>query len=221
MNVLVVAAHPDDEVLGCGGTIARHTQNGDEVSVIFMSDGETSRPGSTTSDIQKRLEQAYAAAEILGIKNIFKLSFNDNKMDQVALLTIVQALEKTIKPLSPEIVYTHHAGDLNIDHSLTHRAVLTACRPVPGSTIKKLVSFEVPSSTEWSSPHSEPFMPNYFIDISQQLDIKLKALNVYTDEIKNYPHPRSRQQLKYLAHLRGGSVGVEAAEAFMLIRSIL
>ena len=169
---------------------------------------------------QLKLE-AEQAAKILGIKKVYFECFPDNRFDTVPLLTIVKAIEEVKEEIKPAIVYTHHHGDLNIDHQITIKAVLTACRPVKGETVREIFSFEVPSSTEWSYPEAQNyFMPNVFVDITETLDRKIDALKVYQGEIRVYPHPRSTEALRTTAMKWGSTVGCEAAEAFELIRAI-
>jgi len=217
-RILIIAAHPDDEVLGCGGTIARHVDAGDSVEVIFVADGVTSRPACPQSEIAKRQEAARTALGILGVHRQHQLAFPDNRLDTVPLLDIVQALERLITLIAPEVVYTHHHGDLNVDHRRVHEAVLTACRPQPRNCIREIYSFEVMSSTEWNSSGKQPFIPQMYIDISAQLTRKLEALAAYGDELRQAPHSRSIEHLRSLATHRGHEVGMLAAEAFSAIR---
>ena len=217
-TVLVVAAHTDDEALGCGGTIARHVAEGDAVHAVFMADGVTSRPNSEPNDQQRRIAAAKRAHEILGFQQVVYLDLPDNRMDSVPLLDVVQSLEVVIQKIVPTVIYTHHHGDLNIAHRTTHHAVLSACRPVPGSTVREICGFEVLSSTEWATPQQEPFVPNVYVDITAYLDIKLRALEAYKLEMRPAPHSRSIEHAEYLARHRGNSVGVEAAEAFVAVR---
>lgn len=219
-KILIVAAHADDEALGCGGTVARHTAEGDEVHAIFMADGVNSRANSAVDDLPRRMAAAMQAHKILGLKSVKYLEFPDNCMDSIPLLKIIQTLEKAINTISPQIIYTHHYGDLNIDHSITHRAVMTACRPQPERVLEAIYCFEVLSSTEWATPALEPFLPNVFIDISDYLNQKIQALHAYKLEMRSAPHSRSIEHAECLARHRGNSVGVGAAEAFMLIRQI-
>lgn len=217
-KILVVAAHPDDEVLGAGGTIAKHVSEGDEVYALVLGDGEMSR-GAGEKGINKRKAQSAEAAEILGIKKVFFESFPDNQFDSVPLLKIVKSVEKALLKVKPETVFTHHGEDLNIDHRLTFQAVLTAARPQPGFFVKQLFSFEVLSSTEWQEKKkNKAFCPNYYIDIHDFIDIKVKAMEAYKDELKPYPHPRSAEGIKILAKYRGLEVGLKYAEAFQAIR---
>ena len=184
-SILVIAAHPDDEVLGCGGTIVKHIQNGDEVHVLIIAEGVTSRdeernPIRRKESLSKLKKMAHKAHKILGINNIKLMDFPDYRMDSVDLLEIIKAVEKEINIVKPEIIYTHHYGDLNIDHRITHQAVLTACRPEPLRCVKRILTFEVQSSTEWQSPNiGTVFSPNVFIDISDTLSLKIDALKAY------------------------------------------
>ena len=220
-TVLVVAAHPDDEILGCGGTIARHAARGDNVSLLFLADGETSRPGAGTADIEKRQAAARKAAEIVGASIFDFADFPDNRLDGVELLTVVRRIEAAIGELAPEIVYTHALADLNIDHQTCHRATLTACRPLPGRSVRRLLAFETLSSTEWSAEAmAVRFCPTLFIDIGDHLAQKLEALDCYDDELPPFPHARSREAVEALARRRGAEVGCPAAEAFQIIREI-
>ena len=217
--ILVVAAHSDDEAIGCSGTMAKHVSAGDQVHVLFMTDGVGSRKG-IAREVNNRLSSAEKAAKILGVASMQNLSFPDNQMDTVPLLDITQAIEKKIVGIQPNVIYTHHVGDLNIDHQVTHRAVMTACRPQPGSCVKEIYAFEVLSSTEWQTPGLMPFVPNVFVDISDYLEKKVATINAYCEEMREIPHSRSIEHLIALAKHRGYSVGVGAAEAFMLIRGI-
>lgn len=218
--VLVVAAHADDEVLGCGGSIARHAAAGDQVHVIFVADGVTSRPVAEEEELARRQRATEVAGKLLGISSSYFLGLPDNRLDSVPLLDIVQPLEALIGELAPEIVYTHHYGDLNLDHRLTHQAVMTACRPQPRATVREILTFEVMSSTEWNSTGHTPFLPNLFVDIGEHLEFKMRALEAYELEMRASPHSRSLVHLRCLARHRGNSIGVEAAEAFMVMRMI-
>jgi len=225
MNVLVVAAHPDDEVLGCGGTIAAHARRGDEVRVLLLAEGITSRHAGRSGATRGELARLHAAAEkanqLLGVKKLILQKFPDNCMDTVPLLEVVRAVESVMKAFPPEVVYTHHAGDLNVDHRIANQAVNTACRPLPGQSARTLLYFEVPSSTDWQpSAAAMPFAPNWYSDISATLPLKLKALRAYAAEMRPWPHARSLESVEALARVRGASVGVKAAEAFALGRHL-
>ena len=220
-TVLVVAAHADDEALGCGGAMLRHSQGGDAVHVLFLADGETARGAQTSGKIAARREQAVAACAILGAERPQFLDFSDNRMDTVALLDIVKAVETVIDAVKPVIIYTHHGGDLNVDHRIAHQAVMTACRPQPGSTVRSIYAFEVASSTGWAGPSHAPFVPARFVSVAGQMEGKRRALQCYADEMRPFPHIRSIEAIEALAHWRGASVGVPAAEAFEVIREVV
>ena len=218
--VVVVAAHADDEVLGCGGAIARHVFQGDVVHVVFMSDGVASRAENSPVDLQRRNQARDKALGILGVTHCHALDFPDNRMDGVPLLDVVQALEPIIDRVRPERVYTHHNGDLNVDHRITHQAVMTACRPLPQSSVREILAFEVISSTEWATPALAPFLPNAFVDITDYLPRKLAALAAYHMEMRPEPHSRSVAHAEVLARHRGSCVGLKAAEGFVLARFV-
>jgi LmbE family N-acetylglucosaminyl deacetylase len=222
-SVLVVAAHPDDEVLGCGGAMARHRQAGDRVAVLILADGITSRGGGDAeARIGERRQAAQDANAILGVTDVTLLSYPDNRMDAVALLDVAQEIERVMARCRPTVVYTHHAGDVNVDHTRTHEAVLAACRPQPGQTVRRLLFFETPSSTEWRPPGSAAiFAPNWFVDIGGTLEAKLKAVAAYHAELREFPHPRSLAAIEHLARWRGASAGLAAAEAFALGRQVV
>ena len=192
--------------------------------VAFLADGVFSRAGEQTVqqlELTSRRAAAQKACEILGTKSVSFGDFPDNRMDTIPLLDITQAVETLIAKHQPEMVFTHHAGDVNIDHRRLHEAVVTACRPQHGHPVKTLLCFEVPSSTEWQLPGSATaFTPNWFVDISATLIRKLAAMEAYAEELRAWPHPRSRQGVAHLAHWRGATVGVDAAEAFILGRQL-
>ncbi len=215
-NILVIAAHPDDEVLGCAGTIIRHSSNGDNVGVLYVADGVGARNELFEENIKKRKQSAEQALQILGAQNLGFLDFPDNRLDSVPLLDIVQKIEVIIRNFLPHVVFTHHSGDLNIDHEIVSRATMTACRPIPGSSVKEIYTYEVMSSTEWALDGSA-FIPNYFVDINEFWDRKKSALDVYNDEMRISPHTRSIKHLESLAIHRGNCVGMEKAEAFQML----
>ena len=219
-QILVIAAHPDDEILGCGGTIARHVENGDNVDILFLADGVTSRGGvQDNKDIIEREANGEKACSILGANVIKFAKYPDNKMDTIPFLDVVNEIEMVIKQLKPVVIYTHHVGDLNIDHQITHKAVMTAARPQPGCVVREIYSFEVLSSTEWSTPSPASFfIPNRFVDISMTLSKKLFALKSYNCEMHEFPHSRSVESVSILARHRGAAMGMDAAEAFKVER---
>lgn len=223
-DILVIAAHPDDEVLGCGGAIARHALAGDSVRVVIMAEGVTSRTAPTAqSEVLGQLKVAATKAnQILGANELIMEGLPDNRIDSMDRLAVIQRVEAHIERWQPSIVYTHHVGDVNVDHQLVHHAVVTACRPQPLCCVERLLFFEVASSTEWQPPGSGvPFQPNWFVDITETLDAKLAALDAYRVEMREWPHPRSLRAVEHMARWRGASVGVTAAEAFSLGRQIL
>ncbi len=225
---LIIAAHPDDEVLGCGGTIAKLAEQGGAVHLAFLADGVGARrtPEATPSAEQQqaldhRRRAAQRAADSLGAASVSFDDLPDNQLDSIPLLDITQRVEALIARHRPGTVFTHHAGDLNIDHRRVHQAVVTACRPQRGHPVRTLLTFEVPSSTEWQPLGSgATFAPNWFVDISATLARKLAALDAYAEELRAWPHPRSRQGVEHLARWRGATVGCEAAEALVLARRL-
>jgi len=219
-TVVIFAAHPDDDILGCGGTIAKLTQEGLKVHVVFLADGESSRDdiGDIDNLILQRKQNAKDALHILGCDSIEFINFPDNRLDSLDLLDVVKRIEGFIDAFKPYTVITHYKHDLNIDHQITHNAVVTACRPQPGYCVKELLFFEVPSSTEWNL--SNAFMPNYYVDISSTLSLKIEALNKYKNEMRSFPHPRSIKAIESLSYYRGASSGCGAAEAFIIGRKI-
>jgi len=220
-NILIVAAHPDDDVLGCGGTISKHVKNGDIVHTLFLSDGVTSRLNfGSKNNVDVRTNFAINASRLLGSEDPTFIGFPDNMMDTVPLLKIVQAIESHISMIEPVVVYTHYSDDLNVDHQITHKAVMTACRPKPNFCVKKILSFEVLSSSEWSIGCNS-FKPNYFVDISDTIKEKISAFKEYKTEILSFPNSRSIESIKALGIMRGGSVGMSVAEGFMVERILL
>ena len=222
-KVLVVAAHADDEVLGCGGTMAKHADQGDDVAVVFLTDGVGSRGvGELDSqNIKLRDCAAKKALDILGVKLLTRLDLPDNAMDSIPRIEVIKALEAVIDSYKPDVIYTHHGGDLNIDHRRALEAVLTSCRPQPGNAVNKILSFEVASSTAWQGcSQLTPFVPNYYVQIGQFLNQKIAALEAYQEEMREFPHARSIVALECLAKWRGSQVGYSAAEAFVVERMI-
>lgn len=218
-TILVVAAHPDDEALGCGGTMARFAAQGAAAHVLFLSDGVNARGGVADGAVEERRRMGDRAAEVLGARPPAYLSFPDNRMDAVNLLDIVVAIERHASALRPDAIFTHYAHDLNIDHRRCAQAVVTAFRPMPGQPVRSIYGFEVASSTEWAFGAAGPeFAPNVYFDVSDHLQKKIAALHIYAEEMRPFPHPRSVGGVEALARWRGASVGVAAAEAFSLMR---
>jgi len=225
-TILVVAAHPDDEILGVGGTVARHVHEGDRVHSLILAEGSTSRGDSRdhvahATQIEALREAARGAARCLGAEPPSFAGLPDNRMDQLDLLDVVKEVEAVVEALAPAVVYTHHGGDLNVDHRITHQAVLTACRPLPGTMLEAIYWFETVSSTEWATPDiGAAFLPNHFVDIAEHLEQKRQALACYAQEMRPFPHARSIENVEHLARFRGGSVGFQAAEAFSVARQL-
>ncbi len=223
-TVLVVAAHPDDEVLGCGGTIARHAETGDDVHVLIMAEGATSRyptrdANALAGEIEALRAAARNAAGILGARPPRFEGLPDNRLDGMDLLDVVKLVERAVRDIEPVVVYTHHCGDLNLDHRIVHQAVVTACRPLPDHPVRRVYAFETVSSTEWaSSAIGEVFRPSRFVDIANQLDRKMRALDCYETEMRPFPHARSTDTVAALARVRGAAAGIAAAEAFVVVR---
>jgi LmbE family N-acetylglucosaminyl deacetylase len=224
-NILVAAAHPDDEILGCGGALARlcAIENGARATILLLGEGPTARSGGDSPCIRSQARSsALAAAAAVGVRDVLFAGFPDNRFDTLPLLDIVKEIEAVARETRPNLVLTHHAGDLNIDHSLTQRAVMTAFRPLPGERPPLILSFEVLSSTEYNAPGaSTDFHPNVYVDITDFLEAKQNALRAYASETRPWPHPRSHEGVEHLARLRGSQCGLRAAEAFMLCRAVL
>ena len=224
--IAVIAAHADDEVLGCGGAIAKFVKAGCQVHVLLLADGETSRSDLDPKDYDKaqkvRNKAAMRANEILGTTSLTMLNFPDNRMDGVDLLDVVKAVETFIAEHRPNVVITHFSNDVNIDHQITHQAVVVACRPQPNHCVEELLFMEIVSSTEWIPVTGQVlFSPNYWVDITESIDIKMAALNAYKDELREFPHPRSVDGVKALSTWRGCTVGVASAESFIVGRIIV
>ncbi len=222
-KILVIAAHPDDEILGLGGTIRIMSNRGYQINCAILGTGISSRyknPDAVSSEKYGLLRRnALNSSNIVGYTQVDFFDFPDNRFDSIDIIDIIKEVEKLVQKYKPEIVFTHHYGDLNIDHRITNLAVMTAIRPYTFTDVKKIIVFETPSSTEWTFHSSGPtFEPNYFIDITNTLDSKLAAMKEYETEIRDYPHPRSLGSLRNRASFWGNIVGVEYAEAFMIIR---
>ncbi|NSJ91740.1 PIG-L family deacetylase [Coprococcus sp. MSK.21.13] len=223
-KILVIAAHPDDEILGVGGTVLKHSVNGDKCFALILGEGMTSRYDkrelADSIKVEKLHEDTYKAGEIIGYKKIYMENLPDNRFDSIPLLDVVKIIEKYIEDIKPDIIYTHFGGDLNIDHKITFEAVLTASRPIGQEYVKEIYAFETVSSTEWNFNGRDGFKPNYFVDITETLDMKLKAMECYKSELKEFPHPRSNKNLKASALKWGSVVSRMYAEAFQVVRII-
>jgi LmbE family N-acetylglucosaminyl deacetylase len=219
MTVACVVAHPDDEVLACGASLARHARLGHRVETLIMATGLDARGSASAQAHDAHRQAAVAAAAKLGIPSPRHAGLPDNRLDTVALLDVIKLVEIFFSEIDPHVVYTHHRSDLNVDHRVVHDAVLTAGRPLPGSGIRRILAGETLSSTEWQPVNASPFTPTVFHDASDVVDAKVAALEAYAGEIRPFPHPRSSEAVRALAAFRGVQSGYPAAEAFMLIRS--
>jgi LmbE family N-acetylglucosaminyl deacetylase len=218
-SVLAVVAHPDDEILGCGGALALHVEQGDSVTVLILGEGMRSRDDFSDGSVAELHAAAVTAGAELGIEDVRLERLPDNAFDSVPLLDVVKLVEAAGRSVKPTVVYTHHPGDLNVDHGITTRAVLTAFRPLPGALSRTLLAFETLSSSEWNyAPGAPRFRPQWYVDISRVLDRKIRALEAYGTEIRDYPHPRSSRGVEIASRRVGLDVGVEHAEAFEVMR---
>lgn len=220
-KILIIVAHPDDEILGCGGTSAKLSLE-NQIHILILVDAITSRKDNISESELKELKQTtIKATEILGIRDIYFENLPDNSFDSIPLLKIIKKIDAYISKINPDIIFTHHHSDLNIDHRLTFQAVLTCCRPQPNFNHPDIYAFEIPSSTDWQNITGDNiFKPNVFIDISNTINLKLKALESYKSEMQEYPHSRSIKGVKIMAQDWGRKVGRNYVEAFELIRSI-
>jgi LmbE family N-acetylglucosaminyl deacetylase len=225
-KILVVAAHPDDEVLGVGGTMRKFADMGINTNVLILGEGETSRAASRNEtnkdDIISLHKDTMSASKIIGYKNVSFADFPDNRFDSADLLEITKKVEYYIEKFNPDTIFTHSNADLNLDHRITNGAVLTATRPIKNNAVNEIYVFETPSSTEWNfDSNGKIFKPNVFMDISDTMQKKLSAMACYKGEVRDYPHPRSLIALKILAARWGIVVGRKYVEAFELIRKII
>lgn len=223
-KVLICVAHSDDETIGCGGTIAAHIKNKDQVFCAYMTDGVGARSSKKKEIlIKERFKNSELASKILGFVWLHQYcgNFPDNALDSVRFLDIVKKIECVKKQIKPDIIYTHNPSDLNIDHKIVAEATLTAFRPMAGETWQKILAFEVPSSTDYGYfKKNNIFVPNYFNNIDPYWNKKNKALLAYKNEIKKYPNSRSLKGIKSLAYLRGSQNGIKMAEAFQILKEI-
>ena len=218
-KILVIAAHPDDEVLGCGGTLLKHAKNNDKILLLFATDGESSR----TSDKKKifyRKKQAIKVARIINAQKPLFLNFPDNQLDKINMLKIAKLFAKIVERFKPDIIYTHHYNDLNIDHRLTFEATMIACRPLSESSVAEIYCFEILSSTGWRGIGNLDFIPNVYVDIKDYIKKKIDLMKIYEKEIRPSPHPRSIDSITAKAISRGSEVSLSYAEAFELVRYI-
>tara|TARA_B100000242_G_C43042238_1_gene486270 strand:- start:78 stop:761 length:684 start_codon:yes stop_codon:yes gene_type:complete len=223
-KILIIAAHPDDEILGCGASISYFNSLSYDTRVLFINEGVSSRfenknDSLISDEIISRENMAKEVAKFLDFKILDFLRYENLRMQNIDMLSLVKKIMGYLKDFKPDIIFTHHPGDLNSDHGTTYNASFTACRPNPGFMIKNFYTFEIPSSTDWASSHSEIFLPNMYIDISNFLEKKIEALKFYDKEIRSFPHSRSIESIKALSIIRGGAFGCMYAEAFSTIKS--
>lgn len=214
-SVLIIAAHPDDELLGCGGAAALHARAGDRVASAIVCEGESLRYGREGVG---QADHIQAAAQTLGIRDVRTLKFPDQKLDTLTLTDIITPLEQIVRDVQPQVVYCQYGGDVNRDHELLFKAILVATRPTE-TCIEAIYAFDTASSTEWAYPRT--FVPDTWIDITEVLDVKLAAMNCYKSELREYPHPRSLQALANRAKAWGNRCCLDAAEVFMTIRRVI
>jgi LmbE family N-acetylglucosaminyl deacetylase len=214
-RILVIAAHPDDELLGCGGTVAMHARAGDSVTSVIVCEGESLRYGPAGVG---QGEHTRRAAAVLGVADVRSLGFADQRLDTLSLLDIIQPLERIVREVRPQIVYCQYGGDANLDHAIVFKAQLVATRPVE-PWIEAVYAFDTASSTEWGYPRT--FVPDTWVEITETLEQKLAAMACYESEVRDYPHPRSLQALRHRAHAWGNQACMDAAEVFMTVRRTL
>lgn len=217
MKVLIIAAHMDDEVLGVGGTMAKHVEAGDSVTACIACDRAYDHRFDPAL-VQEDNEATLQAAKLLGYHDVRFLALRDELLDE-RLLDVIVPLEQCIEEVRPSVVYTHHRSDANQDHRAVFQATLVACRTIAPHKVRRLLSYEVLSSTDQAAPFQEyAFQPNFYVDISRFLDRKIEAMKAYSRELREFPHPRSVKGIEVLAQKRGMEVGFQAAEAFLLLR---
>lgn len=213
-TVLVVGAHPDDEVLGAGGTIAKHADAGHEVYILIVTEGATQQY-SDESLVDEKMEEARRCAQHLGVEEVRFGGLPDMRLDDLPHVEINEVIEAVVHDIEPDTVYTHARTDVNRDHDEVYDSTLVATRP--GSGVERVLGYEVPSSTDWSATE-KCFNPSVYVDIGEYLDAKIEAFSKYQTEVRSFPHPRSDHVLRSLAHVRGAGAGYEAAEAFVHVR---
>jgi len=218
-RVLVFAAHPDDEVLGMGGTIAVHAKvRGDQVRIVCLSDGSSSQYPGDDEMRRRKDEEAVEAAALLGVRDYVHLDFPDMRLDAVPHVELNAATSEHVRGFSPDVVYAVHP-DVNRDHAAVFDSVMVATRPLPGATVRAVLTFAPTSSTEWTAPPFDTFRPNWFVDVSSTIEDKLAAFACYRTEVRDWPHPRNARALRATAEHHGSRIGVDAAEPFVLIRA--
>jgi LmbE family N-acetylglucosaminyl deacetylase len=219
MRVLVLAAHPDDEVLGMGGTIALHTHRGDDVRVVCITDGSSTQYPGDDALRERKNSEARAAAEALGVAEYVHLDFPDMRLDTLAHVELNGVVEEHVRSWAADVVYTVQP-DVNLDHRAIFDSVSVATRPVPGSPVRRLLTYAPTSSTEWTPAHTNWFVPNWFVDVSETFQRKLDAFACFATETRPFPHPRNAEAIEAHARFHGATVGCRYAEPFVLIRGV-
>ena len=224
-RILIVCAHPDDEILGCGGTLMKHSKKKDEINILFVFEGSSARYQNKKNknllkDIAKREKSAIRVSKILKAKSISFLRYPNLTLNFSSLLEVTKDIEKKIIKIKPDIIYTHTNKDLNLDHRLCHQSVITAVRPSNNLFINKILAFEIPSSTEWALGTFGNFNPNYFVNISNFFKNKMELLKIYHYELRPFPHPRSKESIEAQARLSGTQCGFRNSERFEVIREL-
>lgn len=219
-KIAVIMAHPDDEILGCGATISRLAREGMSVHILILATGLTSRGPADNTALNTLKQEATQAMSCLGANTIHFADFPDNAMDTRPLLEIIKQVEKFIESADPDIIFTHHNGDINIDHDITQRAVLTATRSLPDTKPVEIFACDVLSSTEFGRSDRRPRPDVYFRLDEKDITATQEALKCYRGEIRSWPHPRSTQALEHKLRLHGAECGSQAAEAFEILRMV-
>jgi len=220
MRVLVIGAHPDDEVLGAGGTIARLAAKGHEVNAVLVCESSSPRYGNQMIPVLK--EKAEMSAKILGMKEVVFYDFSNVRTNSIPMRDIKQAITESLDRFRPNWIFTHHRADVHVDHQIVFKATMEAARSFGKCFVEQMLCYEVPSSTEWAPPFPDTaFLPNVFYDIGETIGQKTKALSVYKSELREYPHPRSLKAIYTYARRWGLRVGLHSyVEPFELIREI-
>jgi LmbE family N-acetylglucosaminyl deacetylase len=220
MKVLVFAAHPDDEVLGMGGTLCLHAaEQGDEVRVVCVTDGSSTQYPGDTESRERKNQEARAAAEILGVTDYVHLDLPDMRLDTLAHVDLNAVVEEHIREVGAEVVYTPQP-DVNLDHRALFDSVAVGTRPTPGQPVRRFLTYAPTSSTEWTPAATNWFVPNWFVDVTATIDRKLEAFACFETERRDYPHPRNDRALRAHAEFFGATVGCEFAEPFVLVRNV-
>lgn len=223
-KILVIAAHPDDEIYGMGGTIARLSSEGKQVHLLIITDGSSAQYRNDTQldeIISRKKEETRRAAECVGIASVQYGGLPDMRLDQTEHIKINEVIESCIQQLQPDTVFTHFWGDVNLDHQRVFQSTVVATRPVAGQSVKQMYCYSVPSSTEWQVRNQDAFVPNYFVDIQAYAEQKSAAVNAYATELRAYPHPRSAQAVMEQDRSAGLRCGLGQCEEFLLVKKVV